>query len=95
MCLLDAVQRSGEKGIKQLVISIEKEKEHLGHKDLARILKEGKKLNALSVQGEIDSWHASGTLITVPLSAANCSLGPQICFYVCHWLWCGHHNLCL
>lgn len=41
MCLLDAIQRNGEKGIKQLIISIEKEKKHMGHEELASILKEG------------------------------------------------------
>ena len=41
MCLLDAVQQNGQEGLKQLVVSIEEEKEHMGHKDLACKLKEG------------------------------------------------------
>lgn len=41
MCLLKEVQQNGQERIKQFIISIEKEKEHRGHKDLARILKQG------------------------------------------------------
>ena len=41
MCLLDAVQQNGQEGIKQLIISIEKEEEHKGHEELANKLKEG------------------------------------------------------
>lgn len=44
MCLLNAVQQNGREGIKQLIVSIEKEKEHMGHKELAHTLKEGKSL---------------------------------------------------